>query len=130
MHGNVPADAAKAISCRVQTVSKPPDTEEKSTFTDQTGSGENAWFVDLCKQILPKDAGLHLHYITGFPERTCYRYASGERGVSGEFFRALLRSPQGQPFLNAIMHGSDAAWWSDLQRKIRNADRVDGAGFE
>jgi hypothetical protein len=66
--------------------------------------------------LLPKDAGLALHYIAGtedFEERTCYRYASGARKPPAYFLRALLRSDQGSIFLAALMEGSTAPWWRD-----------------
>lgn len=78
----------------------------------QTGS---EFFASVCKTIFGKDAGLHLHYATGVPERSCYRYASGEREVPVLMLRAILHSDQGEPFLAALMDGCAAQWWVDRQ---------------
>lgn len=80
--------------------------------TDQTDSN---WFAPVCKALLPKDAGFALHVVTGVEERSCYRYAAGDRKPSGDFIRALLRSEQGATWLAAIMDGSTAEWWRELQ---------------
>lgn len=88
------------------------------------GSDDADWFGEMARGLLGKDAGLHLHYITGFPERTCYYYASGERKPPAYFLRALLRSEQGASFLRALMDGCTAPWWLDHQRAASAADKV------
>lgn len=147
MHGNVPTPAASATKAAARGVSKSPDTAPKSAdkigaeiagvgakigttvrcFTDTNGSD---WFPSACRTILGKDAGGQLRIITGCPERNCYRYASGESPPPAEFLRKLIFSPQGAPFFTAFMHACTAPWWLDHQRKLRNADKVDGARFE
>lgn len=92
--------------------------------TAANGSDDCDWFGELARGLLGKDAGLHLHCITGFPERTCYYYASGERKPPAYFLRSLLRSNQGAPFLAALMQGCDAAWWVEHQRAKSAADKV------
>lgn len=82
---------------------------------DQTVSETEQWFEEICRALLPKDAGLALHLTTGFEERTCYRYAAGDRKPPAYFLRALLRSEQGWTWLAAIMDGSDAEWWRDIE---------------
>jgi hypothetical protein len=72
------------------------------------------WFPAICRELWPKDAGFALHVITGFEERTCYRYAAGDRKPPAFFLRSLLRSEQGRPWLNAVMDGSTAQWWRDV----------------
>lgn len=77
-------------------------------------SSDRDWFVEMARSLLGKDAGLALHLITGFEERTCYRYTAGDTKPPAYVLRALLRSEQGQPFLHAIMDGCEARWWTDL----------------
>jgi hypothetical protein len=84
------------------------------------GDDPSDWFVEAVK-TLGKDAGLHLHYITGYPERSCYYYAKGEREPPADFLRALFRSPQGLPFFRAFMHGCEAEWWRDLEQSEQRA---------
>lgn len=84
------------------------------------------WFSRLCEGLYPKGkAGTDLHYTTGFEERSCQRYAAGSVNTSGDFVRALLRSPQGATWLTGIMDGSDARWWREHQRALRIAEQVD-----
>lgn len=105
-------------------------TDDADASTDQMVSDGDGWFRRIIKRLLPNDAGLQLHLLTGFIERTCYRYCSGERQPPGFFIRALLRSDHGWTWLCAFMDGCDAPWWSDLQRKLRNAERLDALKLE
>src|SRR5690348_7574261 len=77
----------------------------------QTG---NEFFASVCKTIFGKDAGYALHLATGVPERSCYRYASGEREIPVLVLRSILHSDRGEPFFNAFMDGCTAQWWLDL----------------
>lgn len=91
-----------------------------ASATDQTDSdGSNDWFVSVCNQLLPKDAGFALSILTGFEDRTCYRYANGDRKVPGYFLLMLLCSPQGEAFLRTFMHGRDVQWWRDMEHERR-----------
>lgn len=84
--------------------------------TAHADSDDENWFGKLAQQLLcGTDAGFALNLLTGVPERSCYRYASGERDPTGWFVRQLLRSEQGQTWLNAIMDGSDVRWWREQQ---------------
>lgn len=107
---------------RMVSESEPADCPE--TVTDQSDSD---WFATMAQSLLGKDAGLHLSIITGFVERTCYRYASGDRKPPAYFLRALLRSDQGWTWLSAVMDGSTAAWWRDHQLALRKAKLFDQA---
>ena len=100
---------SEAISSTVQS-----DTEP----SDQMVSDE--CFVEICRVLLGKDAGFALYNIVEqrFEERTCYRYAAGDRKPPAYFLRALLRSEQGATFLAAVMEGSDAQWWQDHLRQV------------
>lgn len=94
-------------------------------LADQTVSeDDDRWFTDIVGALLPKDAGLALHVTTGFEERTCYRYAAGDRRPPAYFLRALLRSDQGWTWLAAVMDGTDAEWWLELQRARRIAEAI------
>lgn len=94
-------------------------------LADQTVSeGDDRWFTDICDQLVPKDGGLALRIATGFEERTCYRYAAGDRKPPAYFLRALLRSDDGWTWLAAVMDGTKAQWWLDLQRARRIAEAI------
>jgi hypothetical protein len=86
-----------------------------SSAANGSDDADERWFAFAAKSLLDKDAGFALHIITGFPERTCYYYASGERKTTGHFVRSLLRSDQGWQWLNVIMDGATAAWWLEAK---------------
>lgn len=90
------------------------------------GSESWLWFSNAAQSLLGKDAGLHLHRITGYPERSCYYYASGERAPPVDFLRKLFHSAQGEPFFLAFMSGCDARWWREHQGVRRSADTLAG----
>lgn len=111
MHGNISAAAAGAINDAAAF-----GNEDEATAAN--GSGSSLWLRDAAKTMLGKDAGLHLHYITGYPERSCYYYAKGERQPPEDFLRKLFHSEQGEPFLRAFMH--DCAWWQEREQRRRS----------
>lgn len=119
MHGNLPAAAGAAIIPTVQTVSQESNTGDE--ISAQTGS---EFFASVCKAIFGKDAGLALSMATGVPERSCYRYAAGDRDVPVLVLRAVLHSEQGEPFHTALMEGCTATWWLELQRDRHNANEI------
>lgn len=84
--------------------------------TDQTASG---WFPAAIDAMYPKDAGYQLSLLTGFLDRTCYRYAAGDRRATADIVRAILRSEQGGAFLDLVMADAMPAWWRAIQRARR-----------
>jgi hypothetical protein len=87
-------------------------------------SSDTRWFCSICRQLSPSDAGFVLHVLTGFELRSCYRYAANETKPPGYFIRALLRSDHGEQWLAALMDGSKASWWRDLQKARRIAQAL------
>lgn len=94
------------------------------TATDHLVSEEENWFPQACRTLVPNDAGLTLHYVTGFEERTCYRYAAGDRKPPAYFLRALLRSEHGWQWLAVLMDGAEPQWWRDIQRARIDAQKA------
>lgn len=80
---------------------------------------DGLWFSNICKALGIN--GLTLHWVSGFRERDCERYAAGHVRPPGWFIVAVLRSEQGGVWLQAFMDGSDAKWWRDLERARRIA---------
>lgn len=123
--------SAMAVATKV-TAASGSDSE----ITSGLGSDGSDWFGELARPLLGKEPGVALHYIVGddFPISTCSKYVAkteaSRRQPPGYLIRALLRSNQGEPFFLALMDGCGAAWWVDLQRQIRNAERVKNAQFE
>lgn len=89
------------------------------TSTAHAGSEDNSWFSNPAQVLLGSDPGLALNVLTSVPDRSCYRYASGERAVTGYIVYRLLRSKQGRQWLNAIMDGCTEEWWLTHQDELR-----------
>jgi hypothetical protein len=101
--------------------------------TDQSDSGlpnTSSDFGTIARAVLGKDAGLRLRLLTGYCERTCYRYASGEREPPFHFIFRLLASDAGQPFFVALMHDNNARWWRDYERAHRVGEAAMRAAAE
>ena len=130
MGSTVAAGAAIAIKRTGNIVSESQTGRNAGTrngFPDRSDSDDSEWFADMARGLLSKDAGFALHVITGFEERTCYRYAAGDTKPPAYFLRAILRSDQGEPFLLALMDGCEARWWVDYKRHHRMGHAADGA---
>lgn len=101
-------------------------SERRNTLA--CGSEDPEWFYDVARDVLGKDAGLHLHYITGYPESSCYAYtardATKRRRPPEHFLRKLFHAPQGKPFHAAFMHGCAAQWWLEQQRAAEVGRKV------
>lgn len=96
----------------------------------KTSDGKSAvddWFGAIARNLLPEKPGTALHYITGYDERLCQRYAAGHVKPSAYFLRALFRSDQGEPFFLAVMHGCEAPWWIEFQKHQRMGAAADRA---
>jgi hypothetical protein len=119
MHGISQNGAKVAIISTANSVSQRPDTP-----TNIVAKSDSEWFVNATRAILGKDAGYALHLLTGFEERTCYRYAAGDSKPPAFFLRAILHSKAGEPFLAALMDGSTADWWITRQREAEVGRRV------
>jgi hypothetical protein len=96
-----------------------------SPKTSFAGSGSDEWFVRFARIALGNNAGLHLHHVTGYPERSCYYWARGERAPPTDFLRKLLHSQYGETFLLAMMEGCRADWWCEFIRHKRMGEAAD-----
>lgn len=100
-----------------------PGNGTNSGLTPASGSDSDEWFYDVAQGVLGKDAGLHLHYLTGYPQSSCYAYVAKDkakrRRPPDHFLRTLFHSKQGEPFYNAFMQGCDAPWWLAKQERAQ-----------
>jgi hypothetical protein len=108
-------------------INLPVRAESGKSIAVQTDSDNNGWFSNPARVLLGSDPGLALHVLTGISESSGYRYASGERAVPGWVIRGLLHGPQGWQWLNAVMDGSTAVWWTELVERKRCADAYEAA---
>lgn len=79
-------------------------------------SAEPLWFAVMCRQILGPNAAKELHFILGSSDRTCRAWASGDSIPLATVLAVLLRTEHGDDILTYIMAGTQAVWWSQLQR--------------
>jgi hypothetical protein len=119
MHGTLPATGIRATSAADTSVS------DQSSNDTSVIVPLSQWFSRICGALFPHKPGLALHLETDCGERNGHRYASGEVAVPSLILRILLRGRGGRTWLGAIMEGSDAEWWRDLQRAERIAAQVD-----
>lgn len=89
-------------------------TEVDGKSAGKTTNLSDDWFSMTCKHLLPTKAGTALHYMTGFDERSCQRYAAGDVKPPAFFLLRLLHSPQGWTWLCAAMSGCEEKWWRDV----------------
>lgn len=82
------------------------------------------WFPNAARILLAPKPGLVLHLQTDCGERNGHRYAGGEVAVPMGVVRQLVRRDDGRPWFEALMEGSQAAWWLELQRAERVAAQI------
>jgi hypothetical protein len=82
-------------------------------------------FSAMCREVLGTDAGARLQEATGYPERSCYYYASGERVPPVHFILKLFMSVYGEQFFVALMEGNQAKWWQVRERHRRMGATID-----
>ena len=92
---------------------------------DRCDADDGDWFARMAQAVLGHKTGTALHVITGHGERSCQRYAAGQAKPRACLLRALLRSAEGEPFLDHVMRGCTAAWWLKLQRARKIAGALD-----
>lgn len=114
MHGNLPPSSKRAIDAGLHSQVRHPTEAEESDVAN--------WFSEIAQGMLGKNPHLQLHTQTGFPESSCQCWVAGTRKVPGYVIVTLLRSPQGQQWLNAFMLGATAEWWKDHIRNIEIAE--------
>src|SRR5262249_19237495 len=95
-----------SLAARLRATSEADRADSGRKTAVQLVSEYAGWFAELARPLLAGgDRGHLLHVLTDVHERSCHRYASGERGPTGWLVRQLLWSPQGRTWLNAIMEG-------------------------
>jgi hypothetical protein len=120
MHGNLPADAQRAIF--------PP----AGSCADSTGIHSSAgscaesprWFADLARFLSDKKPSATIQFLTGEPERTCQAWTADYEKPAipkANILAKLLRSGEGDHVLEYIMRGCTAPWWRDYRTAAKKA---------
>lgn len=111
MHGNVPFGVASARNLAAESCRDDFARNDSGNILPPEG-----WFKRIAKKLWGDNAAKMLRFVTGFPDRTCRSAAHGHTDPSGSLLYVLLRDERGDQVLTAIMDGSNAAWWRELQR--------------
>lgn len=90
-------------------------SDVKKTTDGKSAVDDENWFSNAAKQLYPAKSGTALHYLTGFDERICQRYAAGHVRPPAYLLRSLLRGDHGWTWLCVVMENSDQKWWRDAR---------------
>lgn len=85
---------------------------------------DESWFSHVARTLFPTKAGMALHLATDVDERSCHRYAAGDRQPPLNFFRLLVHREDGRTWLFAFMDGCKASWWQDVKDGLEILDAV------
>jgi hypothetical protein len=119
MHGNLPAEAQRAIFPADSSVT------EKSFSDSLANEPENKWFSRLAERLWRDKPAAALDHLTSAKLHQCYRYASGRQEPPATLIVELLQSSDGGRVLDQIMLGSQATWWLARQRADHIAAKLD-----
>jgi hypothetical protein len=120
MHGKIPADAQVTIFPADTLVSERLPAAPAEPITVQLDSESSGWFAKLARKLWRQKPAAALAFLTGEPERQCYRYTSLEKPQEppASLMVDLLRGTDGGRVLHEIMVGSDAGWWLRYQSAL------------
>lgn len=110
MRENVPFGVASARELAAGACRESFGPEPPGNFLPPDG-----WFMRIAHGLWGENAAKMLRFVSGFPERTCRSSANGHTDPSGSLIYVLLRDGRGDKILDAIMEGSNAAWWRELK---------------
>lgn len=74
----------------------------------------NAELMQKARELFPNKTALHLVEITGYSQRTCEYWLSGDAKMPADALAMVLRSEWGLDFLEVLMAESSAPWWRKL----------------
>jgi hypothetical protein len=74
----------------------------------------NAELMQKARELFPNKTALHLVEITGYSQRTCEYWLSGDAKLPADALAMILRSEWGLDFLQVAMAESRASWWRKL----------------
>lgn len=113
-----------ATSARANEVDAKNETGK--SVASKVETDDCTWFKKPAREMLGTNPGLALHYVTGEPESTCHYAFRGPNGPSLYLYRKLLWADEGERWLNVIMDGCEAEWWTEhqaLSTRIEFAER-------
>jgi hypothetical protein len=114
MHGNLPANAQRAIFPAADSCA------ESSGIHSRAGSCAESprWFAELARFLSKTKPSATIQYLTGEPERTCQTWTADCAKPAipkADVLVKLLRSGEGRRVLDHIMRGCKEPWWRDVR---------------
>lgn len=100
------ASAALALKANLGTA--------KDCGRDRRAVQLNAAVMQKARVLFPNKTAMHLVDITGYSERACEYWLSGNAKIPADALAMILRSEWGLEFLEVLMDGSPAPWWRKL----------------
>lgn len=76
------------------------------------------------RDLFPNKTALHLVDITGYSQRACEYWLSGDARLPADALVMLLRSDHGLEFLQVLMDGSQVSWWRKLAAYFATIEAV------
>jgi hypothetical protein len=100
------------------------DFSRSGVGVDRTGVPLSERIAKIARRMWPAKTAPHLASRMDATVRAAEMVLTGERGLSGESFVALLRSDVGYEVLEEIMGSGDAkpSWWPEFERAIVISD--------
>lgn len=114
MHGTLRGSSAQGSAEGVKSDASEHASDTRKYAGVKSDVPDAGWFVEMVLALHPHKPGTVLHYLTGYNERLCQKYAAGSVKPSAYFLRNLLRSDEGWPHLVQIMDDCKAEWWREL----------------
>lgn len=111
MHGNLPAEAQRAIFPRVTSDAETCD-QTSGVISDSESSG---WFAKLARKLWSPKPPAAVEHLTGAPLSTCQRWCRDGSDITGTALRDLIRGSDGGRVLDELMRGAKPAWWQQYQ---------------
>jgi hypothetical protein len=77
--------------------------------------------VQAARRLWPHKTAAELAFRADRSVRSCERWSGRHAGLSAGALAALLRSPEGLVFMDAVMGDDPPQWWADAQAHIERA---------
>lgn len=86
----------------------------KDCGRDRRALQMNAALMQKARVLFPNKTALYLVDLTGYSQRACEYWLSGDAKVPADAVAMLLQSDFGLDFLKVLMAESEAPWWRKL----------------
>lgn len=112
MHGNLPAEAQRAIFPRATSGG---DSTDQSNVA-RSGEKSVGWFAALARKLWGRKAWASIVFLAKAPDRSAQRWVADDGEPGSSVLRDLIRSDDGGRVLDALLVGCKAKWAIDYRR--------------